>query len=232
LKQGGKMKKFSDVIFISFILALLLLGNFCSKSSENAVEDTGVKEMQEKAGEEDLTLQSESFVLKHPNSEDNLTVNAKIPATWMRNPDFGAVVFQPENYADYFFPPIIQYTISCGGNCDPEIIPDNIENSIKEIIKVLSQPNINTGDPEMDAIRANVTILKEENFGENGWILAAVVTYPEKLSSVLYVPKFVIHAYSHHPGDSFYVQTTARTGFDEKDKFMDVLLEACKSTDY
>ena len=75
-------------------------------------------------------------------------------------------------------------------------------------------------------------IIADEKFAEDGWILAAAVTYPEELSSALYVPKLVVHAFRHHKGDRFFVQTTARAQLTQKDEFLAVFLEACKQTDY
>jgi hypothetical protein len=177
-------------------------------------------------------LQSERIELKLPNSEDTLALKAKIPATWVRNPDFGGIVYQPENYADYFYPPILSYGTNCAGSCAPEDIPKNIEKLITGIKDTLARPNINTGDPELDAIRANVEILVEEKFAGDGWILAAAVSYPEELSSALYIPKIVVHTFRHHKGDGFFVQTTARAQLTQRDEFLKVFLEACKETDY
>ena len=44
-------------------------------------------------------------------------------------------------------------------------IPKNIEKLIKGIKDTLARPNINTGDPELDAVRANVEIRRYQ------WVL-------------------------------------------------------------
>lgn len=177
-------------------------------------------------------LQAESIELKLPNSEEILTLKAKIPLNWTRNPDFGGLVYQPDNKDDCFDPPLIQYATSCGGSCDPQEIPKNIERLIKEIKDTLARPNINTGDPELDAIRANVESLVEEKYADDAWILAAAVTYPEDLSSAMYTPKIVVNAFRHHKGDHFFVQTTARAQLAQREEFLAIFLEACKQTDY
>lgn len=229
------MKKPLRMILTSLIVIMIFLNSLimtsCSKSSEEETEAPQPEILKPEA-EQTENLQDETFDINLPNSEDTLTVKARIPATWIRNPDFGTVVFQPKDYEDYFYPPFIQFTISCAGSCDPEAIPGNIENKIKGIIDTLTRPNINTGDPELDAIRANVEILKEEKFSENGWIFAAVVTYPENLSSAQYVPKVAVHAFCHHPGDAFFVETNARAHLDQKDDMLNILMAACKETNY
>lgn len=229
------MKKPKSIILTSFLVIMIftaiLFTISCSKSSENKTEAPQPEILKPEA-EQTENLQDETFEIKLPNSEDTLTVKAGIPATWIRNPNFGAVVFQPKDYEDYFYPPFIQFTISCAGSCDPEAIPGNIENRIKGIIDTLTRPNINTGDPELDAIRANVEILTEEKFSENDWIFAAVVTYPENLSSAQYVPKVAVHAFCHHPGDAFFVETNARAHLDQKDALLKILMAACKKTNY
>lgn len=229
------MRKPKGIILTSFIVIMIfivsLITTSCSKSSENETEAPQPEILKPEA-EQTENLQDETFEIKLPNSEDTLTIKAGIPATWIRNPDFGTVVFQPKDYEDFFYPPFIQFTVSCAGSCDPEAIPGNIENRIKGIIDTLTRPNINTGDPELDAIRANVEILKQEKFSENDWIFAAAVTYPENLSSAQYVPRVAVHAFCHHPGDAFFVETNARAHLDQKDEMLKILMAACKETNY
>lgn len=221
--------KIPTIFFLLCGLTIIGICGFSCKGSEKAIESNEENVQTEIKKEE---LQPESFDIQLPNSEESITVQAAIPATWVRNPQFGAVVFQPENHEDYFYPPIIQYQISCAGSCDPNAIPGNIENRIKGIKDTLASPNINTGDPELDAIRANVEILAEEKFSEDGWIIAAAVTYPKHLSSALYIPKIVVHTFCHHPGDGFFVQTTARTDLEQKEELLPVFIKACKKTNY
>jgi hypothetical protein len=177
-------------------------------------------------------LQEESIEVKLPNSEETLALKAKIPANWARNPDFGGIVYQPTNKDDYFYPPTLSYGAKCAGSCAPEDIPKNIEKLLKGIKDTLARPNINTGDPELDAIRANVEIIADEKFADDGWILAAAVTYPEELSSAMYTPKIVVHGFRHHKGDGFFIQTTANAQLTQKEELLNVFLEACKQTDY
>lgn len=177
-------------------------------------------------------LKDEGFDLELPLDQGTLAVQAKIPRSWARNPDFGSIVFQPPDKEDFYYPPLIQYTASCGGSCDAAAIPGNIETAIQGIKDGLSRPNINSGDAEKDAIRADVEILLEEKYTEDAWILAAAVTYPEELSSALYIPKVVVHAFRHHSGDKFFIQTSAHAALDQKDELLAVLTAACRSTDY
>jgi len=207
------MKNLTKSIFVLSLL-ILMIGSLCFTASN--AED----------------LQAESIKIKRPNSEDTLSLKTKIPSDWAQNPDFGAVVYQPKNKDDYFFPPVLQFQASCGGSCDPKDITKNVENLIKRIKDTLARPNYNTGDPELDAIQANVEILVDEKFADDGWILAAAVSYPEELSTALYIPKIIVHSFRHHKSDGFFVQTTARAQLSQKEEFLDIFLEACKQTDY
>jgi len=212
-EKGAAVKNFTkSVLFIKFFTLIIVVLCYTASYAED--------------------LQAESVKVKLHNSEEILTLKTKIPPSWSRNPDFGGVVYQPQNYADYFYPPILQYETSCGGSCAPQDIPNNIENRIKGIKNTLARPNINTGDPELDAIRAYVEILVEEKYAEDGWIIAAAVSYPEELSSALYIPKIVVHSFRHHQGDRFFVQTTARAQLTQKEEFLALFLEVCKQTDY
>jgi len=221
------MKKMAGFTLLCMITAMI--GFSACKGGEKAQESKEKELITEEKGE---VLKPESFEVTLPNSEDTLTVKARIPADWVRNPDLGAVVFQPADYADYFYPPVIHYEISCSGSCDPKAIRGNIEKNIQGIKDILARPNINTGDPELDAIRATVEIITEEKFREDGWIFAAAVTYPEHLSKALYIPKFVVHTFRHHPGDGFFIHTIAMAPLDKKEELLPVLREACKETNY
>jgi hypothetical protein len=222
------MKNFTKCALL-FGLAILIIGSFCYSGS-SAIKTRNRPSIHSTVNAEDL--QPESIEVKLPNSEETLVLKAKIPPNWVRNPDFGAIVYQPKNKDDYFDPPRLQYETSCGGSCKPKDIPKNIENLVIGIKNTLSRPNYNTGDPELDAIRANVEILVEEKYADDGWILAAAVSYPEELSSALYIPKIVVNAFRHHKDDRFFVQTTASVQLTQKEEFLSVLLEACKQTDY
>lgn len=177
-------------------------------------------------------LQSESFDLELPLSKGVLSVQVKIPTAWIRNPDFGAVVFQPKNKDDFFYPPLIQFETACSGPCEPAAIPANIEKAIKDIKDTLTKPNINSGDPEFDAVRAKVDILLEERTEKGGWLLAAAVTYSEDLSSSLYVPKFVVHGFHYRTGDDFYIHTAAHGPIGQQDALLALLTKACRLTGY
>ncbi|MFC2164316.1 hypothetical protein ACFLT2_04900 [Acidobacteriota bacterium] len=222
------MKKFTECTLL-FGLAILIIGSFSYAMSGLLTTKTNAPILTIIDSE---NLRDESIEFKLPNSEGTLSLKAKIPSNWALNPDFGAIVYQPENKDDYFYPPLLQYGSSCGGSCDPKDIPKNIEKLIKGIKDTLARPNINTGDPELDAIRANVEILAEEKFADNAWILAAAVSYPEELSSAMYTPKIVVHAFRHHKDARFFIQTTARAQLTQKEEFLAVFLEACKHTDY
>jgi len=210
-------------------LTIIMIGSFCYAKNRKIEAKTNALILSSIDAED---LQAESIEVERPNSGGPLSLKAKIPSDWARNPDFGAIVYQPKNKDDYFEPPILQYGTSCAGSCNPKDIPKNIETLIKGIKDTLTRPNINTGDPKLDAVRANVEILVEEKFADDGWILAAAVSYPEELSSAMYVPKIVVHAFRHHQGDRFFVQTTARAQLAQKEEFLAVFLESCKQTDY
>jgi len=220
------------------LAAGLFLFNGCGgdQAPDSAAMSTENTSEEEKGTSEDagpnIALQDESFDLELPLDKGVRTVQAQIPQGWMRNTDFGSIVFQPPDKDDFFYPPMIQYTTSCGGPCDAATIPANIEKAIQGIKDTLARPNINTGDAELDAVRADVEVLLDEKFEEDGWILAAAVTYAEELSSAQYIAKVVIHAFRHHPGDEFFIQTTAHAALDQKDALLSVLTAACRATNY
>jgi len=232
----NSMVGFGFIAAAAVIILTGLIGCTGDKAPDTPTLSSEAARKTEKAADEKTAppaaLTDANFDLELPLDQGTQAVLAKIPRSWTRNPDFGSIVFQPPDKDDVYYPPLIQYTASCGGSCDAAAIPGNIETTIQGIKDGLSRPNINSGDAEQDAIRANVEILLEEKYAEDGWILAAAVTYPEELSSALYVPKVVVHAFRHHSGDKFFIQTSAHAALDQKDELLAVLTSACRSTDF
>jgi len=210
------------------VLVLISLSSGCGRPGENAADDP--EPGAPAAPGQTMVLQPESFAVQLPNSAETLAVQGRIPKGWARNLEFGTVVFQPADKDDHFDPPLLQYEVRCGGSCEPQAIPANIEAAVQGIKDRLARPNINTGDSELDAVRAGVEVLLDEKFGADGRILAAAVTYPEHLSAALYIPRVVVHAFLHRPGDGFFIQTTGRCHLNQKDELLPVLTEACKAT--
>lgn len=178
------------------------------------------------------SLQQESIEVKIPMSGSVQKVKASIPEKWERNPQFGTVMYQPHDKGDYFFPPMIQFTAECSGICSPDKIPSNIATKITSLKEQMERPNFNTGDPKLDAVRANVKITADEKIGEDQWLLAAEVSYPEELSSAMYVPQVKIYGFRYHPGHKYFIMTSAHAHLNDKDRFLAPLIEAAKQTDY
>ncbi len=214
-----------------FLMMCLLSGIGCAREKEVPAPASPAR-LGESESQSEEALNSVAVEIALPQPQGTLSIQAKIPRGWERNPEFGTAVFQPPDKDDFFYPPLIQYRASCGGACDPSAVPANIEAAFRSLKDILARPNINTGDPALDAVRATVDVLREEKVGDGTWILAAAVTYPENLSSALYVPKIVVHVFRHRPGDGFFVQTSAHAPLDQKGKLLDVLIAACRSTEY
>jgi hypothetical protein len=126
---------------------------------------------------------------------------------------------------DATIPPTLSATISCNGSCAPEAIPGNIEKAIATTKDTASRPNINTGDPEKDAIRADLEIVHDEREGELH-LLAFRVAFPEGIS---YPERLEIRGFLHRPGDNFFVQLQARSTLDEESRWLEPLLAAVRS---
>jgi hypothetical protein len=216
-------------LMAGFLMTCLLSGIGCTREKE-APAPVSPAGAGESGSQSEEALNGVAVEIELPQPQGTLFIQVKIPRGWERSPEFGTVVFQPPDKDDFFYPPLIQYQASCNGTCDPSAIPANIEAALRSLKDTLALPNINTGDPVLDAVRATVDVLREEKAGDGTWILAAAVTYTENLSSALYVPKIVVHAFRHRPGDGFFVQTSAHAPLDQKEKLLDVLIAACRAT--
>jgi len=129
-----------------------------------------------------------------------------------------------------FFGPSIELSVSCGGMCDAAKIPENIDKELASFLDTSARPNINSGKPELDAIRANVRKVGEGAMGTGGKWMAVRITYPKDMKNAqMYKPKLVAVAYHHPTGKDFYLLARASAPVEEEKGLWPVMLASIKS---
>ena len=203
--------------FIAALVSFLILAGISSSGlgKENLVP-------QEKAGIEAPI----KFTCRQPNTEDDVSLEVKLPGGWQRNPAFGTVVFEPGDAENYFETPSIEVEVLCEGECKPEAIPGNILSYLERL--KAGWKTLATGNPEMDKQGTNVEIIKEEQSGDTR-VFEVKLTYPEGVSAAMYPPRYRVYRFIHNPEDPFFILVKGKVPLNLADQFLSDIRTACLS---
>jgi hypothetical protein len=118
---------------------------------------------------------------------------------------------------------------ACQGSCAPADIAGNIDGVIKGIKAGAAIPNVNTGDPTLDAVRGTFTLLQERDL-PSGKLISYRVTYaPAVLASGPYQQSVAVHCFVHRPGDKFYITLAGTSTLDDEARRLPEMIAACES---
>ena len=168
-----------------------------------------------------------TFTCHHPLTDEEIALKTSIPEGWAVNPDFGTVVYQPSNAADFYEAPHIEFQARCEGECQAEAIPMNIEGYIQRLKE--GWKKLSTGNAELDKLGTNVEIIKEEK-SEGQWLFEVKLTYPEGVSSAMYPPRYYIYRFLHDGQDPFFILIIGKVPVNLADRFLADVRASCLST--
>jgi|GEM_PF-1641231 len=168
---------------------------------------------------------TELTVLK-PNSDEKIALTIDLPEGWKRNMDFGTVVFEPANASDFFEIPSIEILLTCGGECEPGKIAQNIESHIQRLNK--GWETLSTGNAELDKKGSIVEVLEDRKTGTSR-LYEVRLTYPAGVSSAMYPPRIWIYRFINPPGDPFFILVNGKIPANLKNDFFPMLEAACLS---
>lgn len=200
-----------------------------SKPSSVTPEDVGVKQAASEVVPPGPTMVDASVGSLNVGPDapmGTVDVRFALPAGWGAATDYG------ENRwglvgADFAF----GFDASCNGNCAPAAIPGNMEASFEYLQMRAEQPNYNTGDAKLDALRADVEVVAASPLAA-GRIMALRVTYSEEvLKSGPYIPQLRLQCAWHRPGDSWFVTLNLRATLDSAEAQLPALLEICRTVE-
>jgi hypothetical protein len=118
---------------------------------------------------------------------------------------------------------------TCSGSCHPAAVAQNMVRSFDAFRDSAARPNVNSGDPAKDAIRANVETAAEAEL-TYGRLLALRVTYSDEImSSGPYRPQLRVLCAWHRPGDAWYLRASLWVDLKEGEAVLPALVEVCKS---
>jgi hypothetical protein len=167
-----------------------------------------------------------TFTCKLPNTEEDVSLQAKLPDGWKRNPAFGTVVFEPGDAEDFFEAPSIEMEVLCEGECKPEAIPGNILFYIQRL--KAGWKTLATGNPEIDKLGTNVEIIKDEQSGDTR-VFEVKLTYPEGVSAAMYPPRYWIYRFIHNPEVPFFILIRGKVPVNLANQFLSDVRAACLS---
>lgn len=83
-----------------------------------------------------------------------------LAGSWAQAPKWGKASFLPKAELESMEPTVLQLSTSCGGECSPAKTAANVKEALAGRVESSKRPNQNTGDPALDAVRANVEVTK------------------------------------------------------------------------
>lgn len=166
------------------------------------------------------------FTCKHPLTEEDVSLQVKLPGGWRRNPAFGTVVFEPGDAEDYFEAPSIEVEVLCEGECKPEAVPGNILSYIQRL--KAGWETLTTGNPEIDRLGTNVETIKEEQSGDTR-VFEVKLTYPEGVSAAMYPPRYWVYLFIRDPEKPFFILIKGKVPVNMADQFLSDVRAACLS---
>jgi hypothetical protein len=109
------------------------------------------------------------------------------------------------------------------------MIPGNIDDAIAEFKTSAVQPNLNSGDPELDVIRGELEIIQEGEIS-NGKLIAVRITYSDEVKeSGSYEEMMELRCYIHLEGQNFYIGLKGEAKLSEEESLLKPMIAACES---
>lgn len=167
-----------------------------------------------------------SFRLKKDRFEYELAF--KLPAGWKRDPVWKEQqVFRMDDGAEFDYPTFSFYT-TCGGSCAPEALAKAEAGAISRQKEVMARPNINSGDPARDAIRAQLEVIEEGTLPLGHFAAVRVKYDPKVLASGPYRQIVKVVCTYYRPGFPSYVGFIGSAPLNQEGKVLAPLLEVCR----
>ena len=229
------MSRYKLYISIAFIA---LLAGCSSKTEESGGEKVAtpaskakdpVKKDEPAAKNAASTGGETEVTLKHPGDKSPIALKLTLPAGWKTSKDYGPGTFEPDKQPDPKYYMTVAVTAECNGKCAAEDIAKNVE-SARESHKLRSeQPNINSGDPERDAVRAKVETVEDAAM-PGGWMTILRVDYDkELLSKGPYKPHISVRSYYYGEGRDYFVQVASKMPLGAEKSHLADVRAICKS---
>ena len=173
-----------------------------------------------------VTASVGSLFLSPETPTGAVDVRFTLPAGWAEAPAYGENRWGPEG-VDLAF----GFDAACNGNCHPAAIAGNLAKGFDGFKDSAARPNLNTGDPARDALRASVETLAEAEL-PSGRLLALRVTYSKEImASGPYRPQLRMRCAWHTPGDSWYLTLDLRADLEPGEAALPALLDICRSVE-
>lgn len=214
-----------------FPVALLLSSSLISSCKDEGKKPAGPPAGQdtgEATGkpEADTGPRMSTRTVELERGQGEATAVVEVPSTW--NESSPGNFRQPDPF-DGIWPSHIAVALggySCQGSCTD----DDFERAMAKLFagrhEHLATPNLNTGDPEKDALRLEVTELSSGEI-ENGRFVGHEVRKPEGVTGPYFEGSQALCA-RFRPGDKYYLVTSVAANVGAEDEWFDDLVAACK----
>ncbi len=170
-----------------------------------------------------------AVTLKHPRDKSPIALTLTLPTGWKESKDYGPGTFEPDKQPDPKYYMTVAVTAECNGNCAAEEMAKNVEAARKSHRLRSEQPNINSGDPERDAVRAQVEAVEDAAM-PGGWMTILRVDYDkELLAKGPYKPHVTVRCYYYGEGRDYFVQVAGKMPLAAEKNHLADVRSLCKS---
>ncbi len=230
------MKYEFPVLFFLSLFGLLVLGSGCDRNKPVTSESAGAQEavVQPVAVSKPVPAMPSSISINVERAfgAPSIAVQLSLPATWMEGNHDDVARLLPKTQPDEFFQTILEVregNTSCQGTCDSKQIRANIAGSYASYKKRLETPNLNTGDPQKDAYRAELHVLEDTASEGNIYkrVFAAKVTCPGK-GAVPCVPRLAARCFYYQEGADYHLIATGSGPVVAENTAWPELMALCK----
>lgn len=157
--------------------------------------------------------------------DGKVKVKAKIPSGFTASG--GSTTFWSPVEATSIIRPSVQIDHTCGGVCSAENVATVLAKLVNDAKASAARPNLNTGDPKLDAMRMDVTVLEEGKLPGSGPFVALRVTRGAGWEGPNLDQLLAVCAVA---GADYVVITQARIGLVDEKPLWPLLVESCKAT--
>lgn len=170
--------------------------------------------------------QKEQLSVRLPSSNERINVNLDIPTEWKKG---AKATLTLKTQPDEWIPTNLYVSAECNGLCEPSAIKKNMDEAMKGLVEKHKKPNVNTGRPELDAVRANIEMV-ENNKLTNVYIQAFRVTYSKDIPDPnMHKPWFVVGCFYYKEGSKYFIRADLRAPLSAESKVWPAAKEICQT---
>ena len=156
-------------------------------------------------------------------------VSFAMPVGWKRDPVWKQrQVFRFDDGSEFDYPSF-SFDVTCQGSCAFDALVQAEARAPASMKDQLVRPNINTGDPEKDAVRGHLEVIKEGKHAQGQFLAVRLTFDPEILAQGPYREQLVVFCTHLAPGFPSLVLFRGQAPLKYEDKALGPMLDVCRN---